>query len=84
MKVSAGTVARTICLLLALANQILVVAGRGTISFADNDVYQIVSTVFMVVTTVAAWWKNNSFTPAAIMADEIMKEEKQKQQSFEN
>ncbi len=84
MKVSAGTVARTICLLLALANQILAVAGRGTISFADNDVYQIVSAVFMVITTVAAWWKNNSFTSAAIMADEIMKEEKQKQQSFEN
>ncbi len=76
MNVSAGTIGRTVCLCLALANQILVVFGKGTIDFVDEEVYQVVSTVFTIVTAIAAWWKNNSFTKAARIADAIMKEEK--------
>ena len=76
MNVSAGTVARTVCLILALINQILVIFGKGTISFAEDNVYQVVSVIFTIVTAVFAWWKNNSFTKAAIKADEFLKEER--------
>lgn len=76
MKISAGTIGRTVCLMLALLNQFLTVFGKGTIDFVDEDVYQIVSTVFMVVTALVAWWKNNSFTKAARIADAMMIEEK--------
>lgn len=76
MKISVGTVARTVILMLALINQILTVFGRGIINVSDEDINTLISTVFTVVSALTAWWKNNSFTSAAITADEIMKSEK--------
>ena len=55
MKISAGTIARTLCLCLALINQLLAIFGKGTISFAEDDIYQAVSIIFTLVTSVAAW-----------------------------
>lgn len=77
MKITAGTAARTICLVLALINQILIVFGKTAIPFADDDVYTVVSELFTIGAAVAAWWKNNSFTEAARTADELLKAEKQ-------
>ncbi len=67
--IRSDTVARTVVLVLALFNQILAIAGHETISFADNDVYQLVSLGWTVAASLAAWWKNNSFTCLACEAD---------------
>ncbi|MBL1226536.1 phage holin [Enterococcus sp. BWR-S5] len=72
--ISADTMARTIILVLALLNQVLAILGKGTINIAENDLYQVVSLLFTIGSTVVAWWKNNSFTTAAIEADERLKE----------
>ncbi len=69
MKIKADTIARTIVLFLALINQILAVAGKEVLPFAEDDVYQIVSLLATFISAVTAWWKNNSFTKAAIEAD---------------
>ncbi len=71
--ISADTVARTIVLALALFNQALAIAGKSTISFAENDIYQLVSLGWTVAASIAAWWKNNSFTCTACEADAWMK-----------
>ena len=76
MKISAGTIGRTVCLALALKNQILILFGKGTNPFAEDDIYQFVSMLFTAVATVVAWWKNNSFTKEAIEADMMLKEER--------
>mgnify|MGYP003447756978 FL=1 len=76
MKISAGTIARTIILALALINQLLTATGHNVINVADEDINMLVSTVFTIVTAIIAWWKNNSFTKAAIEADAVMKEKK--------
>ncbi|MDO4287539.1 MAG: phage holin [Eubacteriales bacterium] len=73
--IGADTIARTIILLLALINQILAIAGHATISFTDNDIYQIVSVCWTVAASLTAWWKNNSFTCLACEADEWMKKQ---------
>ena len=78
--VSSDTLARTIVLAIALLNQILAVAGKGTLDIVETDVYQVVSLVFTLVTTVMAWWKNNSFTKQAIKADEVLKELKDQEE----
>lgn len=70
-KITAGTIARTIVLLLALANQVLSAFGIQAIPIEDEQVNLIVSTLWTVVSAVVAWWKNNSFTPAAIRADSL-------------
>lgn len=71
-KVSPDTIARTIVLALALLNQILAIMGKGTIQIAENDVYQVVSLLFTIITSIVAWWWNNSFTKHAIRADKYL------------
>ena len=39
----------------------------------DAQVETLVTTGLTVAASVAAWWKNNSFTLAAIKADEALK-----------
>ena len=71
MRVSAGTIARTIILGLALINQLLTATGHNIIDISDDTINTLISTGFTVITAVVAWWKNNSFTSAAIKADEL-------------
>lgn len=73
-KISAGTVARTVILIVALANQILTVSGHSVIPIADEVITDFVSLTFTIVASLVAWWKNNSFTTNAITADEYLAE----------
>lgn len=68
-KPSPETIARTICLFAAITNEIMAILGRGRIEIAENDIYQLVSLIAIVITAVRSWWKNNSFTINAIKAD---------------
>ena len=79
--ITAGTAARTVCLILALTNQILTVLGYDVINISDDTVNTLISTGFTVITAIAAWWKNNSFTKAAIEADNVMRDLKEGKQS---
>ena len=74
MTIGAGTIARTIILVLALVNQILTATGHSVINVSDESVNTLISTGFTIVTAIVAWWKNNSFTQSALKADEVMRE----------
>lgn len=67
--ISAGTIARTTCLLLALTNQVLSALGKPVLPIESATVEQLVTAGITTVTALIAWWKNNSFTPAALEAD---------------
>ena len=67
--VTAGTIARTTCLLLALANQVLSALGKPVLPIESATVEQLVTAGITTVTALIAWWKNNSFTAAALEAD---------------
>ena len=67
--ISAGTVARTACLLLALTNQLLSALGKPMLPIESETVEQLVTAGITTVAALVAWWKNNSFTPAALEAD---------------
>ena len=75
--ITAGTIARTIVLLVALSNQILAMNGKQVLNIADDDIYQTVSLLFTISAAVWGWWKNNSFTQEAIKADKVMEELKE-------
>lgn len=68
-KITAGTIARTICLALALINQVLVMTGHSVIPIEDGTVEVLVTNFATIATALVAWWKNNSFTQKAIVAD---------------
>ena len=67
--ISAGTIARTACLLLALLNQILCAFGKSPLPIESETLNQLVTTSITVVAALVSWWKNNSFTKEAIAAD---------------
>lgn len=79
--ITAGTIARTIVLILALANQVLAMCGKQVLNISDDDIYQTVSLLFTIGASVWAWWKNNSFTPNAVKADEVLKQLKEQNKS---
>ena len=76
LQITSGTIARTAILILALVNQVLTATGHSVINISDDNINTLISTGFTIVSALIAWWKNNSFTQAAIMADEVMKEDK--------
>ena len=71
-KIAPDTIARTIVLALALINQLLINTGKTPIPIMEDDVYQLVSIIFTIITAVIAWWYNNSFTKKAIRADKYL------------
>ncbi len=73
-KISAGTIARTIILLLALINQCLSMAGVSPLPIEDEQVETIITTAWTVIAALIAWWKNNSFTQAALAGDALKDE----------
>lgn len=77
-KISAGTIARTIILLLALINQCLSMAGVSPLPIEDEQVETIITTTWTVIAALIAWWKNNSFTQAALAGDALKNEIKAK------
>ena len=74
MNIKPATIARTAVLALALANQILSVAGLSPLPIDSATLEPWVTTGLTTAAALWAWWKNNSFTPEAIRADELMKE----------
>jgi len=77
-KISAGTIARTACLALALANQILSACGKPVLPVDNETVETFLTTALTVGAAVWSWWKNNSFSKEAIEADEIMHAQKER------
>lgn len=73
-KIEPGTIARTIVLIFALINQILTMSGKNPLPFSDDDIYTVATGALTVGASLISWWKNNSFTQAALEADEYKKE----------
>ena len=71
--VKTETIVRTIVLILAVVNQLLQASGKNPLPFADDEIYKGLTICATVGATLWAWWKNNSFTSAAIKADEVLK-----------
>lgn len=72
LKVDSGTIIRTVLLVVAIVNQILVASGKNPLPFSEDQIYTALSGIFTVCTVLAAWWKNNNFTQAALQAQELL------------
>lgn len=73
LKVSAGTIVRTIVLALALLNQVLAASGHAVLNVDEGTITQLLNAAITIIAAVWAWWKNNSFTQPALYGDETMK-----------
>lgn len=73
MKVSKGTLIRTLVLTLALINQVAVSQGHTTLQVDDATLTDFINNGFTVGAAIWTFWKNNSFTQKALAADEYKK-----------
>ena len=67
-RISAGTVARTICLALALLNQLLTVFGLSPLPIEDETVNLLVSTVATVIAAAVSGGQNAVVAGRALAA----------------
>lgn len=77
-KISAATITRTACLLLALSNQLLSACGKPLLPIESAQLEQLVTSGITITAALVSWWKNNSFTREAIEADSYLSRLKNK------
>lgn len=70
-KISTATIVRTICLLVALSNQLLSAFGKSPLPIDNVQLEQLVTSLITIVVALINWWQNNSFTQEAIAADQL-------------
>lgn len=73
MKISKGTIIRTIMLIIVVVNMILQHFGIDIIKVSESEIASLVEILIELAVIVVTFWKNNSFTKEAIKADEFLK-----------
>ena len=72
--ISTGTIVRTLCLILALANQLLSAFGKSPLPIDNAQLEQLVTGLITVAAALVNWWENNSFTKEALAADSYLEQ----------
>lgn len=84
MKISKGTIIRTIALAVVLLNMVLKALGKPLIDYDEGTVMYWLEYGIEIAVILVTFWKNNSFSPAAIKADEILKQLKAEEPESES
>ena len=74
MKISKSTIIRTILVVIVIINFILEKLGVDLIPADESVIAMFVETFIEIAVIVVGFWKNNSYSQAAIRADEFLKE----------
>lgn len=74
MKITKGTIVRAIMMILVVVNLVLEKCGIDVIRTDESAILMLVEAVIELAVIVVGFWKNNSFTQAAIKADEFLKQ----------
>ena len=77
-KIDKWTVIRTLVLILALGNQVLVTLGRSPLPIDDASVELAVTSLWTIISAVTSWWYNNNITDEAKQAQAYLNDLKAK------
>ena len=80
MKITKGTIVRTIILAIVVINLVLKAFGVDVIPTDEVWIAGLVETLVEIGAIVAAWWYNNSFTEKAKKADEFFQQLKESEE----
>lgn len=72
MKISKGTIVRTIMLVIVIVNIILQHFGIDIIKVNESEIASAVEILLELAVIIVTFWKNNSFSKEAIKADEFL------------
>ncbi len=73
MKITKGTIIRTIALAVVLLNLLLKALGKPLIDYDEGTVMYWLEYIIEIAVILVTFWKNNSFSENAIKADEFLK-----------
>ena len=73
MKISQGTIIRSILLFVVVLNMLLKKMGFRPLNITEGTTAYFVETVIEILVILVSFWKNNSFSENAIKADEFLK-----------
>ena len=73
MKISKGTIVRTVMLIIVVLNMILKHFGLDVINVTESEILSVLEMLIEIAVIIVTFWKNNSFTDKAIKADEFLK-----------
>ena len=62
-----SAIVRLVVLVILIVNQTLITLGYDPLPFSDEQIYEAVSIVALVVMTLYSWWKNNNVTDIALV-----------------
>jgi len=74
MKITKGTIIRTVMIIIVVLNLILKKCGINPLNIEEGSVEAFVETMTEAAVILVSFWKNNSFSQNAIRADEFLKE----------
>ena len=74
MKITKGTIVRTIMIVIVIINWILEACGVDIIPTNELAIANAVETLVEIASIAAAWWYNNSYTEKAKKAGEFLKQ----------
>lgn len=74
MKITKGTVVRTVATAIVVVNMILKATGKNPINFDESVAYSAIETVVSIAIIAIGFWKNNSFSSNAQKADKYLEE----------
>ena len=77
MKITKGTIIRSILLFVVVLNLLLKRLGINPLDITEGTVAYFVETVLEIMVIGVSFWKNNSFSENAIKADEFLKKLKE-------
>lgn len=61
-----SAIVRLVVLLVLIINQALITFGYEPLPFSDEQIYEAVSVVALVLGSLWIWWKNNNVTDVAL------------------
>lgn len=73
MKISKGTIVRTVMLVIVIINLVLKQLGHDLINVSESEILSVVEMIIELAVIVVSFWKNNSYSKNAIKADEFLK-----------
>lgn len=71
--ISKGTIVRTIMLIIVIFNLILKACGKPLIDVEEHTLFYWLEVILEIGVIITTFWKNNSFSKAAIKADDFLK-----------
>ena len=74
LKITKGTIVRTIMLAIVVINYVLKATGHDVLNVDETAVGTFVETAVSIATIAVNWWYNNSFSTNAKKAQKILEE----------